>query len=134
MEKRKDKPIFVVQEHWASHHHFDFRIEKDGVLKSWAVPKGMPQNEKEKRLAVEVEDHELSYANFEGVIPEGLYGAGKVKIWDKGTYQLVEEDPNKIKFILMGEKLKGVFSLVKIKSVKGKNYWLLIKNKEQQSK
>jgi len=78
-----EEKIFVIQEHWASRHHFDFRLEKDGVLKSWAIPRSIPQNAGEKRLAIEVEDHDLDYADFEGEITEG-YGKGKVKIWEKG--------------------------------------------------
>ncbi|MBO3763192.1 MAG: 3'-phosphoesterase [Candidatus Brockarchaeota archaeon] len=117
-------PIFVVQEHWASHHHFDFRLEIDGVLKSWAIPKEIPDVRGIRRLAIQVEDHKLEYADFEGVIPEGEYGAGKVLIWDKGTYELVEKSENKIKFKLFGKKLKGIYQLLKFKEG---NQWLLMK-------
>jgi DNA ligase D-like protein (predicted 3'-phosphoesterase) len=119
-------PIFVVQEHWATHHHFDFRLEMDGVLKSWAIPKEIPTKEGEKRLAVQVEDHDLEYANFEGEIPEGEYGAGKVKIWDKGKYEIIERNQKKLKFKLFGKKLKGIYELVNFKD---KN-WLLFKVEE----
>jgi DNA ligase D-like protein (predicted 3'-phosphoesterase) len=117
-------PIFVVQEHWASHHHFDFRLEMDGVLKSWAIPKEIPVERGVRRLAIQVEDHALEYADFEGVIPEGEYGAGKVLIWDKGTYELVEKSESKIRFKLLGRKLKGTYQLIKFK---GGNQWLLMK-------
>lgn len=116
---------FVVQEHHASHLHWDFRLEMDGVLKSWAVPKGMPEKKGEKRLAVQTEDHPLEYIDFEGEIPEGQYGAGTVLIWDKGTCRLKERKEEKIEFDLDGEKVKGRFVLVKFKG-QDKN-WLLIK-------
>jgi DNA ligase D-like protein (predicted 3'-phosphoesterase) len=115
--------IFVLHEHWASHHHFDLRLEMDGVLKSWAVPKDPPLKKGIKRLAIQVEDHPLSYANFEGEIPEGFYGAGKVKIWDKGNYDLVERDEKKIVFVLKGKKLAGKYCLLKFRD---KN-WLFFK-------
>ncbi|MBW3018895.1 3'-phosphoesterase [Candidatus Woesearchaeota archaeon] len=120
-------PIFVVQKHDASHLHYDFRLEMDGVLKSWAIPKGPSMNPKDKRLAVETADHAKSYAKFEGTIPEGQYGAGTVKIWDKGTYKLLEKTPKEIKFVLKGKKLHGEFTLVKFRPP---NNWLLIKKKE----
>ena len=119
--------IFVIQEHFASHHHFDFRIEMDGVLKSWAVPKGIPEKKGEKHLAVEVEDHPIDYADFEGKIPEGYYGAGIVKIWDKGEYNLIKKDKKKIEFELSGEKIKGKYVLLFFKKDKGKNLWLIFK-------
>lgn len=117
-------PIFVVQEHWASHHHFDFRLEMGGVLKSWAIPKEVPTETGVKRLAVEVEDHPLSYATFEGVIPEGEYGAGKVIVWDSGKYEIMEQSDKMIKFKLQGKKLKGKYALIKFD---GKKNWLLMK-------
>jgi bifunctional non-homologous end joining protein LigD len=116
---------FVIQEHDATHLHWDFRLEKDGVLKSWAVPKGPPEKKGIKRLAVQVEDHEISYIDFEDIIQEGQYGAGTVKIWDKGTYQIESESPKRIVFELKGKRLKGTYSLVHLKD---KN-WLLIKIK-----
>lgn len=133
---------FVVQKHAARRLHYDFRLELDGVLKSWAIPKGPSLNPKVKRLAVEVEDHPIDYGNFEGVIPKGHYGAGKVEIWDKGTYEPSEEseDPEKllkkelkkgeIKIVLSGKKLKGKFVLVKTRKDFEKNQWLLIKTKD----
>jgi len=122
----KVSPRFVVQLHHARHLHYDFRLEMDGVLKSWAVPKGPPTQPGIRRLAVMVEDHPLSYIEFEGVIPEGMYGAGKVEIWDKGTYTLKSRSTSKLEFILDGEKLKGEYALIKFK---GNENWLLIKKK-----
>jgi bifunctional non-homologous end joining protein LigD len=118
--------VFVVHEHHASRLHYDFRLEIDGVLKSWAIPKGPSMNPSVKRLAVMVPDHPLAYASFQGIIPEGMYGAGKVIIWDKGTYRLIEGDISEGKLVLElnGKKLKGRFAMVKMK---GRNDWLLIK-------
>lgn len=118
---------FVVQKHHATHLHYDFRLEMDNVLKSWAVPKEPPSQPGIKRLAVEVEDHPLSYIDFEGIIPEGMYGAGKVEIWDKGTYTLKSRSQNKIEFKLNGEKMTGGYTLIRFK---GNKNWLLIKNKQ----
>ena len=114
---------FVVQEHHASHLHWDFRLEKDGVLKSWAVPKGVPEEKAVKRLAIQVEDHDLDYIDFEGTIPEGQYGAGTVNIWDSGDYELESETDKRIVFELYGKRLKGIYSLVHLKE----KQWLLIK-------
>ena len=117
---------FVIQKHSATHLHYDFRLEMDGVLKSWAIPKEPPTAAGVKRLAVEVEDHEISYINFEGTIPEGEYGAGTVEIWDKGTYTLKQRSKDKIEFTLHGEKLNGDYTLIRFK---GDKNWLLIKKK-----
>ncbi len=106
------QPIFVIQKHHARNLHYDFRLEMDGVLKSWAVPKEPPTEAGIKRLAVQVEDHNLNYADFEGEIPEGEYGAGKVETWDKGTYKLLERKDNKLFFELYGERLNGRYTLV----------------------
>ncbi len=114
---------FVVQEHHARRLHWDFRIELDGVLKSWAVPKGVPPETGVKRLAVEVEDHPLSYFDFEGTIPEGQYGAGTVKVWDKGRYILELREPRKYHLLLKGRKLIGNYRLINFKD---KN-WLIYK-------
>jgi bifunctional non-homologous end joining protein LigD len=122
---------FVVQEHHASHLHYDFRLEMNGVLKSWAVPKGPSMNPNDKRLAIMVEDHPFEYKDFEGVIPAGNYGAGRVIIWDKGVYELTGKSSiakGHLSFILHGKKLRGEFSLVKLKNAK-QNSWLLIKKK-----
>lgn len=143
-KKKTHKLIFVIQRHKATQLHYDFRLEMDGVLKSWAVPKGPSLNPEDKRLAMMVEDHPLDYASFEGEIPKPNYGAGLVEIWDHGTYEDVEEkdmlksekkllsDLKKgtLKIILHGKKLKGAFSLVKMKSTDEKNAWLLIKHKD----
>jgi bifunctional non-homologous end joining protein LigD len=137
--KRKGELRFVVQKHAARRLHYDFRLEVDGVLKSWAVPKGPSINPRQRRLAIEVEDHPLEYKDFEGVIPEG-YGAGKVMVWDKGTYavegkgdseKLAREGLKKgsLHFTLEGKKLHGDFALVKLKD--RENQWLLIKRKDE---
>jgi len=117
---------FVIQKHAATRLHYDFRLEMDGVLKSWAIPKEPPREPGVKRLAVQVEDHELSYMYFEGIIPEGEYGAGKVEVWDKGDYTLKYRSPNKIMFTLRGTKLSGDYTLLRFK--KDEN-WLFFKNK-----
>jgi bifunctional non-homologous end joining protein LigD len=116
---------FVVQEHHSRNLHWDFRLEMGEVLRSWAVPKGVPERESVRRLAIQVEDHKLDYIDFEGTIPEGEYGAGKVKIWDKGTYALESESPGRIIFTLNGSRLKGNYSLVHLKE----KQWLLLKMK-----
>lgn len=112
-KSKSKKLIFVIHRHEASHLHWDLRLEIGGVLKSWAVPKEPPKTKNVKRLAIQVEDHPIEYAEFEGIIPEGNYGAGKVEIWDKGNYRLKEKTKNKIEFILYGKKLKGNFVLVR---------------------
>jgi DNA ligase D-like protein (predicted 3'-phosphoesterase) len=117
---------FVVQEHNASHLHWDFRLELDSVLKSWAVPKEPPVEPGVKRLAVQVEDHDVSYINFKGVIPEGSYGAGTVKIWDSGTFELGSRSDEKIVFVLKGKKMKGKYVLLKFAKTGEKN-WLLFR-------
>ena len=127
---------FVVHEHHASRLHFDFRLEIGTVLKSWAIPKGVSMNPAEKRLAVEVEDHPLEYIDFEGIIPEGSYGAGAVVIWDEGEFELLETTENKISFVLHGRLLHGGFTLRKLKP-RGKGPakdWLLIKKNDEYAK
>jgi DNA ligase D-like protein (predicted 3'-phosphoesterase) len=120
---------FVVQEHHASRLHWDFRLEMDGVLKSWAVPKTPPTIPGVRRLAVAVEDHELDYISFEGTIPEGEYGAGSVEIWDKGTYEVESKKPEKLVFELHGERMRGRYTLVHF-TEKDEN-WLLFKTKSE---
>lgn len=122
-------PSFVVHEHWATRHHFDFRLEMDGVLKSWAVPKGPPVDSGVKRLAVAVEDHALEYGSFEGTIPEGEYGAGKVSIWDKGEYTLLERTLRMMRIELHGSKLTGEYALIFTREQRGQEQWLLLKKK-----
>jgi len=117
---------FVVQEHFSQKHHFDFRLEMDGVAKSWAVPKNLPERRGQKRLAIAVEDHELDYMEFEGEIPEGMYGAGKVYIWDNGSYELLKRTAEEIKIRLNGEKLIGTYILLRFPKG-GENAWLVIK-------
>jgi DNA ligase D-like protein (predicted 3'-phosphoesterase) len=117
---------FVIQKHSATHLHYDFRLEMDGVLKSWAIPKEPPADPGVKRLAVQVEDHQLSYIDFEGTIPEGEYGAGRVEVWDRGTYTLKHRSSNKIMFTLHGSKLTGDYTLLSFR--KDEN-WLFFKNK-----
>ncbi len=126
---------FVVHEHHSTHLHYDFRLEIGGVLKSWAIPKGPSMNPAEKRLAVQVEDHPLAYGDFEGIIPQGHYGAGPVVLWDVGTFH-PEGDPElglnqgKLSFLLKGRKLKGGFSLAKLKGKGSGKEWLLIKKRD----
>lgn len=118
--------IYVIQKHYASHLHYDLRLEMDGVLKSWAVPKAPPTEPGIRRLAVEVEDHPIEYANFEGTIPEGEYGAGTVEIWDKGSYTLLERKENKLMIEISGRRLEGVYYLIRFK---GRKNWLFFKKK-----
>ena len=122
------KPIFVVHDHKATHHHWDLRLEINGVLKSWAIPKIPPLAKGTKRLAIQVEDHPLDYAKFQGIIPKGQYGAGTVEIWDKGNYELKSKNSKKIEIIFNGKKLKGNYILVKTKyGSKPEKSWLFMK-------
>jgi DNA ligase D-like protein (predicted 3'-phosphoesterase) len=114
---------FVVHKHQARHLHYDFRLEIDGVLKSWAVPKGVPLESGVKRLAVQVEDHPVEYIDFSGKIPEGQYGAGIVEIWDSGNYELAKQHPDRLEFILCGDKISGIYVLIHT----DKNNWLLMR-------
>ncbi len=136
--------IFVVQKHNASHLHYDFRLELDGVLKSWAVPKGMPKKSGEKRLAVQTEDHPLEYAKFVGTIPKGEYGAGVVEIWDSGFFKnkTKKKDGNEMEFrsalragkaiiYFEGKKLKGIYYLLRTKMDGNTKNWLLIKSSKK---
>jgi DNA ligase D-like protein (predicted 3'-phosphoesterase) len=141
-KKSSDQPIYVIQLHKAKRTHFDFRLEADGVLISWAVPKGPSPDPREKRLAVRTEDHPLEYADFEGNIPEGEYGAGTVIVWDRGVYENVSIKGDKkvsmstaleaghIKFKLFGKKLRGGYTLIHTRMRGEDKNWLLVKDKD----
>ena len=144
-KKTAPYPIFVVQKHDASSLHFDFRLEVDGVLKSWAVPKGPSPEPSEKHLAVQVEDHPIEYADFEGVIPEGEYGGGTVMVWDRGVYVNLREAPEKthpttmaasvaegkVEIKLAGTKLQGNYALIRTHFGGADKNWLLFRMKDQ---
>ena len=141
-KKLANAPIFVIQKHQASHLHYDFRLEMEGVLKSWAVPKGPSYDPTVRRLAMMTEDHPYDYAAFEGVIPAGNYGAGNVIIWDQGTWEFIEpgDDPvkalksGKLTFRMRGKKMFGEWALVKIRGKSGSdkgNEWLLLKHRDE---
>jgi DNA ligase D-like protein (predicted 3'-phosphoesterase) len=117
--------IYVIQKHNASHLHYDLRLEMDGILKSWAIPKQPPEKQGVKRLAIQTEDHPVDYASFEGIIPKGLYGAGAVEIWDRGTYTLEEKEEEKIIIVINGKRLNGRYCLIRFKDEE-KN-WLFFK-------
>jgi len=138
-------PIFVIQKHDASRLHYDFRIEVDGVLRSWAIPKGPSINPGVRRLAVPTEDHPIAYADFEGVIPESEYGGGTIMVWDRGIYRNLSEseeelnniptiaeqlDKGHVKIWLEGQKLRGGYSLIRTGGGRKNDRWLLIKNKD----
>jgi len=141
-KKKTKRPIFVIQKHAARSLHYDFRLEIDGLLKSWAVPKGPSLNPKDRRLAIPTDDHPLEYAKFEGIIPKGLYGAGPVIVWDKGTYRNMKKKDGKlvsmeecfkqgiIEIFLHGKKLKGGYALIRTSSATIKQ-WLLIKMRDE---
>src|SRR5215831_15342918 len=133
-KKVKGASRFVIQKHAARRLHYDFRLEMDDVLKSWALPKGLPWKRGEKHLAVEVEDHPIEYEDFEGIIPEGQYGGGTVMVWDRGNYHVYGEQPvkslqdGKLHLVLDGEKAKGEWTLVRIRGREdAKNQWLVLK-------
>lgn len=140
-EKTSAKPRFVVQKHKARNLHYDFRLEVEGVLKSWAVPKGPSVDYTQKRLAIPTEDHPVDYIDFEGTIPKGNYGAGTVIVWDTGTYRNLKEKNGKevpmentiedghVEFILGGKKLKGSYALIQT-GREGRKFWLFFKMKE----
>ncbi len=126
------RPIYIIQKHAARRLHFDLRLEMDGVLKSWALPKEPPKGEGVRRLAVQTEDHPLEYSLFSGSIPKGNYGAGKVEIWDRGSYKADKYREDEIIFTIKGKKLEGNYVLIKLKSTPrfpGKNNWLFFRKK-----
>ena len=135
----KSELSFVIQKHAASHLHYDFRLELDGVLKSWAVPKGPDLDPANKRLAMQVEDHPLEYGGFEGIIPQGEYGGGTVMLWDRGTWEPLSDlakglGDGHLKFILRGEKLQGAWMLVRKggrSAEEGERRWFLFKERDQ---
>lgn len=142
----EEQPVFVIQKHDASRLHYDFRIELDGTLKSWAVPKGPSTDPSVKRMAVPTEDHPLEYTDFEGTIPQGEYGGGTVMIWDRGHFKNIKEDKDgkpvsladsyksgTIEIWLKGQKLKGGYALIRMKSGEMEGNWLLIKMKDEEA-
>jgi bifunctional non-homologous end joining protein LigD len=118
---------FVVQEHHARTHHFDFRLERHGVFKSWAVPKRLPDAVGAKRLAIQVEDHALEFGVFEGTIPQGEYGAGEIRVWDFGTYELVEWEEDRIKVRLQGLRAAGLFEILKFRHGKEREWLIMLR-------
>ena len=140
------RPRFVVQKHAATSVHYDFRLEVGGVLKSWAVPKGPSTDPRDKRLAMAVDDHSLSWGDFEGVIPEGEYGAGPMIVWDRGVFQNISEtrrgeamdlseaiEKGDVKLFMLGEKIKGAYALVRTGPPSDREKWLLIKKRDEGS-
>src|SRR4051812_48505673 len=138
---RKDKtPVFVIQMHAARSLHFDFRIEVGGALVSWAVPKGPSTDPRDKRLAVRVEDHPVDYGDFEGVIPEGNYGAGSVIVWDAGPYRNLRDEPveqglkdGRVTIWLEGQKIRGGYALTRTGVRRGKEQWILVKKRDEEA-
>jgi DNA ligase D-like protein (predicted 3'-phosphoesterase) len=127
-KRAKEGLAYAIQKHQASHLHYDLRLEEGDVLKSWAIPKEPPEDEGVKRLAVQTEDHPLGYEDFEGIIPEGEYGAGTVETWDKGNYDPIETEPSKRVFQIFGKKLNGRYCLIKLKaSIPEDKNWLFFK-------
>ena len=124
-----EKLLYVIQKHQATRLHWDLRLERDGVLKSWAVPKEPPTKPGERRLAVEVEDHPLEYGSFAGEIPEGGYGAGTVEIWDRGHFTPIKWEENEIVIEIHGEKLQGQYCLIRFQPDKDPKNWLFFKKK-----
>lgn len=131
-ESDSGHPLFVIQRHAATNLHYDFRLEMNGVLKSWAIPKEPPLEVGVKRLAIQTDDHPLDYAKFEGTIPEGQYGAGDVEIWDSGTYIPLKVQEQEIIVTLQGKKLSGNYVLIRTKYGKTKDEWLFFRKMEDE--
>jgi DNA ligase D-like protein (predicted 3'-phosphoesterase) len=129
-----ERPVYMVHDHHSQRHHFDLRLEFDGVLKSWAVPKGLAEEQGVKRLAMEVDDHALSYAPFEGTIPEGSYGAGKVDIWDRGTFQVLERADGKYTLQIRGKRIRGTYHLVRTTMGDSGKNWLVFRKDWSEAK
>jgi DNA ligase D-like protein (predicted 3'-phosphoesterase) len=123
------RPRFVLHEHFARHHHFDLRLEHDGVLASWAVPKGLPEKSGERRLAIAVEDHAMEYIGFEGTIPEGEYGAGTVNVSDTGTFDPLVWDDDRIEVFFHGRNLTGKYNLIRFPKG-GEKAWLIVRSRQ----
>lgn len=139
-KNKEERPIFVIQKHEATNLHYDFRLEIDNSLKSWSVPKGPSTNPSVKRMAIPTEDHPLAYADFEGTIPEDQYGGGTVMIWDRGTIESIKKDEEgnpvsleesykmgNVEVVLKGKKLKGGYTIIRMKGGKMRGNWLLMK-------
>ncbi|MBN2042810.1 MAG: 3'-phosphoesterase [Candidatus Aenigmarchaeota archaeon] len=130
--KKGTGSVYAIQEHRSSHLHYDLRLEIGGVLRSWAIPKEPSTDPKTKRLAVETEDHPVDYASFEGKIPEGEYGAGEVKSWDSGTFEIIDRKEDKLILEIHGKRLKGKFVLIRTKFGGDPKNWLFFKKKEEE--
>lgn len=126
---KSSKPLYVIQKHQATRLHYDLRLELDGVLKSWAIPKEPPSKLGERRLAVQTEDHPIEYGGFEGIIEEGQYGAGTVEIWDRGDFELLKRQQDELIVKINGQKLNGIYCLIRFKPQQGPKNWLFFKKK-----
>ena len=130
LQTAKGRPLYMVHDHYSRRHHFDLRLEMNGLLRSWAIPKLIdPKNPYQRKLAVQTEDHPLEYGHWQGIIPKGSYGAGKSLIWDTGTYKIIDKKKSKIVFQVKGKKLKGIFVLVSFRPKE--KLWLFFKKKEK---
>lgn len=128
-DDNQSSPRFVVQRHQARTLHFDFRLERDGVLKSWVIPKGLPEEFGIRRLAIQAEDHALEFGDFEGEIPQGEYGAGNIRIWDSGTYEPITWNEREVTVRLFGQRFTGLYQLIRFIR-KGEHEWLILRRRE----